>query len=353
MTALNELLQSIPGPDPEAEQAARRQWSSLAKPLGGLGLLEETITRIAALTGQPQVRLDRRSLLVFCADNGVTAQGVSQCGSEVTASVARSLGAGESTVCHMARLARCEVIPVDMGIRDFPCSPGVLNRRIANGTADITGRDAMDREQCVQAILTGAELGRDLRRRGVQLAAAGEMGIGNTTTTAAVTAALLGVPAAAVTGRGAGLSSQGLERKTAAVTTALERSRPDPEDPVDVLTKVGGLDLAGLCGFCLGCASVRLPVLLDGSITAAAALCALRLCPAAAAALLASHVSAEPSGAMLLGALGLSPLISAELRLGEGTGAVAALPLLDMALAVYHSGHTFQTLGIAPYQPQE
>ena len=347
---LKSLLSNIAPPDPRAAREAQRRWDALAKPLGSLGRLEEAVVRIAALTGDAEVRLDRRMLLVFCADNGVVTQGVSQCGSEVTAAVARALGRGESTVCAMARAARCRVQGVDMGIRDFPLCKGVLSCRIANGTGDITQGPAMSRENCLSAIRAGAGLALVQE---ADILALGEMGIGNTTTAAAVASVLLALPPERLAGRGAGLSDEGLARKVAAIHRAIERNRPDGADPIDVLAKLGGLDIAAMCGAYLGAALRRIPVLIDGMIGAAAALCAARLCPTAAAAMLASHVSAEPASGLLLEAMGLRPLIDAGLRLGEGSGAVAALPLLDMALEVYRSGHGFDDLGIAAYVPQE
>ena len=335
-----------------AEREARRRWDSLAKPLGSLGLLEDAIVQIAALTGNADVDLSRRTLLVFCADNGVVDQGVTQTDSSVTAAVARALSAGESTACHMARVAHCQVIPVDIGVADFPGIAGVLDRRVRNGTADITRGPAMSREECIRAIEIGMELVRAQKKAGVSILAAGEMGIGNTTTSSAVASVLLGRSPVEMTGRGAGLSDAGLTRKIAAIERAISVNRPDPDDPVDVLSKVGGLDLAALCGVYLGGAKYRVPVLLDGFISAAAALCAVRLWPKCSGALIASHVSAEPAGALLLEMLGKKPLITAQMRLGEGSGAVAALPLLDMALAVYSSGHTFTEMGMEPYIPQ-
>ena len=332
---------------------ARKRWDSLAKPLGSLGLLEEAVVKIAALTGNTEVRLNDRALLVLCADNGVVVQGVAQTDSSVTAVVARALGTGESTVCHMAQVADCRVIPVDMGILDFPGAPGVLDRRVRNGTADITYGPAMSREECVRAIETGMELVREQRAAEADILATGEMGIGNTTTSSAVASVLLGLPPAEVTGRGAGLSDAGLARKIAAIERAVQVNRPCPNNPVDALSKVGGLDLAGLCGVFLGGAEYRIPILVDGFISAVAALCAARLCPEAKGAMLASHVSAEPAGRLVLDELGLKPLITAEMRLGEGSGAVAVLPLLDMTLAVYHSGHTFGKMGMKPYTPQQ
>ena len=344
----NELHFQIPAPDEAAAAAARARWDSLAKPLGSLGLLEDAIVQIAALTGSADVSLKPRALLVFCADNGVVAQGVSQCGCEVTAAVAAALSQGRSTACQMARLADCAVRAVDVGMKE-PTPQGVTGCSILRGTNDITQGSAMTRQQCLSAIRAGASLAKEHAHTGVKLLAVGEMGIGNTTTASAVTAALLGVPVETVTGRGAGLSDEGLLRKRCAIETALRLNTPDADDPVDVLTKVGGLDLAAMCGACLGAAQARLPVLIDGFVSAAAALCAVRLCPEAASAMLASHVSAEPAGRLLLEALGKRALIDAGLRLGEGSGAVAAMPLLDMALAVYSAGETFSDRGIEPY----
>ena len=349
---MHELLQSIPAPDEEARALSMRRWDSVAKPLGSLGLLEPAVTKIAALRGNANVKLERRTLLVFCADNGVVARGVSQCGSEVTARVACALAEGRSTVNAMARPADCRVIPVDVGILDFPGHPGVLNRRVRNGTGDISSGPAMTREECLRAILAGAALARDQATEGTDILLLGEMGIGNTTTAGAVCAALLGLTPAEATGRGAGLSDAGMQRKREAIQNALDVNAPDPADPVDVLAKVGGLDMAALCGAFLGAAASRLPVVIDGFICAAAALCAARLCPEAREAMLASHVSAEPAARMLLEALELQAPITAGMRLGEGSGAVALLGLLDLALAVYGSGQTFDRLGIEAYTPQ-
>ena len=349
---MRDLLNTITPPDEVARAEARRRWNDCAKPLGSLGLLETALEDIAALTGSADIRLDRRAVLVLCADNGVVSQGVTQSPSSVTGLVAKQLAARRTSVCRMAQAARCQVVPVDVGIRDFQEMPGVLSRRIGNGTGDISQGPAMTRRQAEQALHTGMELVREQQALGVDLLATGEMGIGNTTTSSAVACVLLGRPAEEMTGRGAGLSDQGLQKKTAAIRRALEVNRPDPSDPLDILQKVGGFDIAAMCGVFLGGALYRVPVLIDGLISAVAALCALRLCPAAGKAMLASHVSAEPAGGLVLEALGKQPLITAGMRLGEGTGAVAAMPLLDLALAVYRESYTFEEGGIEAYQPQ-
>lgn len=352
MEKLCDIIEHITPPDEQARKAAQRQWDSLAKPLGSLGVLEETVTRLAALQGRADVCLRDRRLLVFCADNGVVAQGVTQCDSGVTAKVAAALAEGRSSVSPLAKLADCRVIPVDMGMLDFPGHPGVLDRRVRNSTGDISRGPAMTRAECLAAMQSGAALAIENAHDGADLLLVGEMGIGNTSTAAAVVSALLNLEVSLVTGRGAGLSDAGLRRKRSAIEQALAVNRPDPRDPVDVLAKIGGLDLAAMCGAYLGAAACGAPAVIDGFISAAAALCALRLCEAARKALFASHVSAEPAGQFLVEALGLQAPIHGGLRLGEGSGAVMLLPLLDMALSLYRSGQGFDRLGIEAYTPQ-
>lgn len=353
MENIYDIIEQITPPDETARADAKRRWDSLAKPLGSLGLFEDAIIKLAALRGDADVCLGDRRLLVFCADNGVVRQGVTQCGSEVTAKVAVALAEGRSSVSPLARYANCRVISADVGMRDFPGHTGVRNLRVCSGTEDISLMPAMSRDECLAAMLQGAELAMENAADGADILLIGEMGIGNTTTASAVVCALLGLDPAEVTGRGAGLSDDGLRRKRKAIARALQINKPDPSDVVDVLGKVGGLDLAAMCGAFLGAAACKTPAVIDGFISAAAALCALRLCPDAEKALLASHVSGEKSGAALLDNLVLSAPIRAGMRLGEGSGAVMLLPLLDMALALYRSGQDFDRLGIEAYTPQE
>ena len=348
---LKTLLEGITPPDEAARAAAHAHWASLAKPLGGLGALETTLESAAALTGSAALDLSKRAVLVLCADNGVVAQGISQTDQSVTRTVAENLAARRTSVCQMAKTARCEVVPVDLGMAGEPV-PGVQNCRIAAGTADFTTGPAMTRQQAVDAIAAGMGLVRAQKAAGMQLLATGEMGIGNTTTSSAVAAVLLGQPVERMTGRGAGLSDAGLARKLDAIRQGIARNQPDAADPLDVLSKLGGFDIAGLCGVFLGGALEGLPVLMDGFISGVAALCAVRLCPAAAKAVFASHCSSEPAARLVLEALGKAPLITAGLHLGEGTGAVAAIPLWDMALAVYRNCYSFADGGLTPYTPQ-
>ena len=348
---LKELLQQITPPDEAARAAAHAHWASLAKPLGGLGALETMLEDAAALTGTAQPDVTRRAVLVLCADNGVVAQGVSQTDQSVTRAVAENLAARRTSVCQMAQAAHCEVVPVDLGIAGAPV-PGVVDCRIAAGTADFTQGPAMTRTQAVEAIGKGIALVRAQKAQGVQLLATGEMGIGNTTTSSAVAAVLLSQPVEVMTGRGAGLSDAGLARKLDAIRRGIAVNQPDAADPLDVLCKLGGFDIAGLCGVFLGGALEQIPVLMDGFISGVAALCAVRLCPAAEKAIFASHCSTEPAARLVLDALHKNALLTAGLHLGEGTGAVASIPLWDMALAVYNNCYSFAEGGITPYTPQ-
>ena len=350
-TELKTLFSGITPPDEAARAAAHAHWAGLAKPLGGLGALETLLEDAAALTGSAALDVSRRAVLVLCSDNGVVAQGVSQTDQSVTRAVAENLAARRTSVCQMARTAHCDVVPVDMGMAGDPV-PGVADCRIAAGTADFTQGPAMTRAQAVEAVGRGIRLVQEQKAAGVQLLATGEMGIGNTTTSSAVAAVLLGQPVERMTGRGAGLSDEGLARKVDAICRGILRNEPDPTDPLDVLAKLGGFDLAGLCGVFLGGALEGVPVVMDGFISGVAALCAVRLCPAAAKAVFASHCSSEPAARLVLDALGKAPLLTAGLHLGEGTGAVASLPLWDMALAVYGHCYSFAEGGITPYTPQ-
>ena len=351
MKTIDEVIQTITAPDEEARRAAEARWSTIAMPLGGLGIFEEMITRIAALRGSPDFRLDRRTLLVFCSDNGVVAEGVTQCGSEVTARVAAALAEDRGTASVLARSSGCRVIPVDAGMLNFPGHPGVRNMRVRNGTGNISVEPAMKKKECLKAMAGGAELVEELALEGTDILAVGEVGIGNTTTATALAAALLGLDPEEVTGRGAGLSTEGLSRKKAAIRRAMERCRAGADDPVGLIAELGGLDIAAMCGAFLSAATYRIPVIVDGVISATAALCAKRLCPEAEAAMLASHVSSEPLGRLLLNELGLSAPLDAGMHLGEGSGALMLMSLLQMVLDVYSSGQSFERLGIEAYQP--
>lgn len=350
---LKDYLERIAPPDLQAMQACQARWDSIAKPLHSLGLLEENIVKIAGILGTHKVRLKKRRVVVLCADNGVVEEGVTQTSSDITALVAQQLTKGKASVNVMAEMARAKVIPVDIGMFGDHPIPGLLQKKVAYGTQNFVKGPAMTREQAKEAILTGIHLVELLKENGCDIIATGEMGIGNTTTSSAMASVFLDVPPELVTGRGAGLSSKGLAQKVRVIYRALELLQPNPNDPLDVLSKVGGYDIAGLAGLFLGGGIYRIPMLIDGFISSVAALTAVRLCPQIRNYLLASHVSKEPAGHMVLQELLCPPMLTCDMGLGEGVGAVAALPVLDLALAVYHQVGTFADISMQAYQPLE
>lgn len=349
----DELARIIPVSE-ETKNQARERWSHVAKPLNSLGLLEEAVINIAGIQRRDQIAIDKKALIVMCADNGVVEEGVTQTGQEVTAIVTKNFTRGESCVCMMAEQAGVQVIPVDMGVASDLAGCGsrypLVRRKISYGTRNLSKEPAMTRQETEKAIETGICLVKELKEQGYELLAAGEMGIGNTTTSSAVASVLLGEASAKLTGRGAGLSKEGLEKKRKVIEDAIAFHQPDRKDVIDVLSKVGGLDLAGLTGVFLGGALCRIPVVLDGVITAAAALAACGLCKDTAGYLLASHVSAEPAGQMILDRLGLKAPIHGGMCLGEGTGAMAFIPMLSMAANIYLHMSTFEEIHVEEYK---
>ena len=350
---LQNQMDAVLPADSAAMEEARRRWDAIAKPLQGLGKLEELLVRAAGAAGSPDLDWGKKGVAVFCADNGVVAEGVTQTGQEVTAVVTENLSKGDTSVCKMARVAHADVFPVDIGVKCAVTGENILPRKVAHGTRNMTKGPAMTREETVKALEVGIELMQDLKQQGYRIVATGEMGIGNTTTSSAVASVLLGLPPEEVTGRGAGLSSEGLARKRLAVCRAIACNAPDPSDAFDVLQKVGGLDLAGMAGAFLGGAAMQMPVVIDGFISAVPALLAARRCPAAVDYMLASHRSGETAGGMVLDALGLSPFLDCNMSLGEGSGAVAAMPLLDMGLSVYLKMSTFEEIKVEQYEEFE
>ena len=349
---LHEVTAKIAPADRQAMQDAQKKWDAVGKPLGSLGLLEDIVIRMAGVFGTKDFDISRKAVAIMCADNGVVAEGVTQTGQEVTAIVAANMARRQSSVCKMARVAGAEIYPVDVGMASAVDMPGLVQRCVRRGgTRNFVKEPAMTRQEAEQAILVGVEAAQTLYDAGVRLIATGEMGIGNTTTSAAVLSVLLGRSAEEMTGRGAGLSNEGLERKIRAIKAGIALHHPDPTDGVDVLCKVGGFDLAGLCGVFLAGGMLHVPVIIDGLISAAAALAAATICPACKDYMLASHLSAEPAGWPVLHTLGVTLIVQAGMRLGEGTGAVTIMPVLDMAMSVYN-GDTFDDLNMDAYTPQ-
>ena len=345
---LGIIIDGIENLDNVAMETARKKWNSIAKPLHSLGKLEEHIIRIAGITGNAEVELKNRALIAMCADNGVVEEGVTQTGQEVTAIVAENFLEGATSAAIMCQSAEVDLFPIDIGmVRDTR----VPNYKVAYGTKNMVKEPAMTREEALQAILTGVHLVKEKKEAGYQILATGEMGIGNTTTSSAVTAVLLEQDPAEVTGRGAGLSGTGLKKKISVIRDAIALHKPKKEDPIDVLAKVGGLDIAGMAGVFLGGAACRIPVVADGFISCVAALCAIRICPAVKDYVITSHKSKEPATMMILEALDIPVFLDCDMCLGEGTGAVTIYPILDMALAVYGGMCTFSDNQMENYVP--
>lgn len=327
----------------EAQILARERQARLAKPPGSLGRLEELSIQLAGITGRVHNRMEKRHLLVFAADNGVVAEGVSSAPQSVTLMQTVNLTRAKTGASVLAKHFGCGITVCDVGVNADIRERAVLDRKIAYGTRNMAHGPAMTREQAIQAILTGIELAlaTDADVLGV-----GEMGIGNTTTSSAVLSVLLDADADAVTGRGGGITDDSFRRKKAVIRQAIEVNRPDKNDVVDVLAKVGGFDIAAMCGAFVGAAASRRPVVIDGFISAVAALCAVKLCPNVRGYLIPSHASYEIGYKLAMDAMELEPLFLLGMRLGEGSGCPLAFQILDAACAIMNDMATFDQAGI-------
>lgn len=340
---VDALVREVLPLDRGAMTAAEEYQARLAKPPGSLGRLEEISIQLAGITGHVHNALNKKQLLVFAADNGVVAEGVSSAPQSVTKQQTINLMRGKTGAAVLAKHFGCGLTVCDVGVNADFYESTVLNRKIAYGTQNICTGPAMTREQTLQAILTGAEIARTVD---ADVIGVGEMGIGNTTTSSAVLAVLLGADVEAVTGRGGGITEESFRKKKAVIRTAIEVNRPDRDDVVGVLSKVGGFDLAAMCGAFLGAAAARRSAVIDGLISTAAALCAVRLCPNVRGYLVPSHASFEIGYRLAMEAMDLRPLFDLGMRLGEGSGCPLAFQVLDAACAVINDMATFDEAGI-------
>ncbi len=347
---LEEYIGQIRPFNQKAADAAWDWWDSLCKPLRGMGMLEEMIVQLAGIYGTEKIDGLNPVVVIMGADNGVVAEGVSQTGSEVTAQVLENMGERISSVCILSRVEGLEVIPVNIGMFTDGKHPRIWNRPVRYGTGNIAKEPAMTREEAERAIVTGIEVVKELCGQGYRMIITGEMGIGNTTPSSAIASVLLSKDPAEVTGRGAGLSSQALEHKIEVIRQAIAVNQPDKDDILDVVSKVGSLDIAGMIGCYIGGAVMGVPVLIDGFISSIAAYCAAKLSPACRPYMVATHCSAEPAGQMMLDALGMKAPIQAGMHLGEGTGAVTAYSLYKYALALYNGLPSFGEAKVEQYQ---
>jgi len=346
---------SIPAPDREIFKKAKEAFDRIAKPLDGLGDFETLCCRIAAIQGDIYIKTDRRAAVIFCADNGVVEEGISQSGKEVTLSVAEALGKGISSACTMGRACNVDIFPVDIGIDSDKRIDGVRDLKVTGGTGDFLKKSAMSEEETLKAISAGITMASDLKEKGYHILAAGEMGIGNTTTSTAVLSALLRIDSDTLTGRGAGIDDKGLMRKKEVIRKGIAlHLPPDTEDKKErafkILMSLGGLDIAGITGLIIGGALNRMPVVLDGLITGAAACVAETMIPGVKEYMIPSHRGREGGNMKALDFLSLTPFIEGNMALGEGTGAIMLFPLLDAAAAFYKNAGSFEDYDIDEYK---
>ena len=340
----------IEPPDQAVYKEVLGNWDALAKPLDGMGEFEELFARIGAIRRDPALDISRKAVVVMCADNGIVEEKISQSGQDVTLAVAKSMARKASSVGRMAMTAGADTIPVDIGINSDESVKGLLQRKVRMGTRNFAKEPAMTRAETLEAIAAGIEIVRGCKADGCRIIATGEMGIGNTTTSAAMAAAMLRCNVATVTGRGAGINDSGLERKIRVIESAIEKYDLYNKDTFEILMTVGGLDIAGLVGVCIGGALYHIPVVLDGVISMVSALAAGRLLSGVTDFIIPSHEGREPAVALLCEALSVKPVIRASLALGEGTGAVMMFALLDMALSVYKGRTTFDDISVSQYE---
>ena len=352
--SLNNLLSQISPLNEPAMQPARARQNTLTKPPGSLGRLEEISIRLAGITGNPLPRIQHKVVAVMAGDHGVVAEGVSAYPSEVTPQMVYNFLRGGAAINVLARHAGARVVIVDMGVASsLEPHLDLMDKKVAFGTANIARGPAMTREQAVQALLAGASVVRAEIEKGLDILATGDMGIGNTTPSAAIATALTGYSADALVGRGTGVDDEGLRRKIEAVERALAVNQPDPEDGLDVLAKVGGFEIAGLAGAILAAAAHHRPVIVDGFISTAAAMIAVSLCPQVAHYLFAAHCSVELGHRLMLEWLELSPLLDLNLRLGEGTGAALAFSIVEAASRILTEMATFAEAGVSEKEAEK
>ncbi len=350
---LNELLNKIEPLDINSMKAAQTRLDSLTKPLGSLGKLEDMIVKLSGINSSPNPKVDNKAIVIMCADNGVVEEGVSSCPKSVTASVTCNFTRGITAVNVFSRLTQSKVVVVDVGVDADISNAVIFNRKIRKGTWNMAKGPAMTREEAIAGIMTGIEIVKDLKAEGINLLGTGEMGIGNTSTSSAVTAVFTGTPVDKLVGIGSGLSKEAYINKIGVIQKAIEINQPHSSDPIDVLAKVGGFDIAGLTGCFLGAAIYRLPIVIDGFISAAAALTAIRINPAARDYMFTSHGSAEPGADIVMKAIDMEPMLNLNMRVGEGTGAALGFQIIDAAMAAYTQMGTFNDAEITQYVPQE
>jgi nicotinate-nucleotide--dimethylbenzimidazole phosphoribosyltransferase len=353
MSFLDDALKSIKPVDPEMMARAQARLDTLTKPKDSMGRLEEFARRVVAITGQMRPALTKKTIFTFAGDHGVADEGVSAFPKEVTRQMVLNFISGGAGINALARHAGAEVVVVDMGVDfDFEDMPGLLKRKVVHGTANMRKGPAMTRDEAIKCLEAGISLAYDYASPGA-IFGTGEMGIANTTPSSAIIAAFSGAPVDKVTGRGTGINDAVFISKVRVIEEALHVNRPDPKDPIDVLAKVGGAEIAGIAGLILGAAAKRVPVVVDGFISTAGALIAYELDPRVKDYMFSAHKSVERGHAVMLERMGLRPFVDLDLRLGEGTGAAIGISLIEAALRVYNEMATFGDAGVSEEREQE
>jgi nicotinate-nucleotide--dimethylbenzimidazole phosphoribosyltransferase len=345
---IRDTIESIEPVSPLRLQSAQAHLDSLTKPPGSLGLLEELAKKYSAIRDTDHPCINKKSVIVFAADHGVTQEGISAYPAEVTPQMVQNFLNGGAAINVLARQQNADVLVVDIGVNHrFNPHPDLLDRKIAFGTRNMAKESAMTRAEAEESITIGIQMAAQLADNGVDLLATGEMGIGNTTASSAIFSVLGNLSVAEVTGRGTGIDDKTLTKKISVIQKALEKHSPDPEDPIDILAKVGGFEIGGIMGLLLGAAAKKIPVVIDGLISSAGASLAIKLNPAVKDYVFPSHRSVEPGQKVFFDLIETPPLFDLKMRLGEGTGAVLAFGLIEAAVKVYSEMATFQSAGIS------
>lgn len=352
MIDIEEIIKkgAVRGYDVDIHDKIKLNWDKVSKPLDSMGEFEKLIARIGAIQKTEQPKLEKVVTAVFASDNGIVYEGVSQCGQDVTAICAEGIADGKKSVNVMAKLNNIEVELFDVGVNATLKSEKVIDKKIRMGTRNFLTEASMTTEETKKALQTGFDIAKDYKNRNIDLICVGEIGIGNTTTSSAVIASLLKLPAINVAGKGAGLSGEGIKRKIRVIDEAIDKYNLYEAEPIEILRTVGGYDIASMTGLIIGAAYFSIPVVLDGFISSAAALAAEKLVEGCKEYMIPSHSSAESAAYNVLKTLGLNPVIHANMALGEGTGAVMMVPMLRTAYEVYKNCTSFFDDGIKAYE---
>ncbi|SHE85378.1 nicotinate-nucleotide-dimethylbenzimidazole phosphoribosyltransferase [Tissierella praeacuta DSM 18095] len=347
MNLLKETISSINPSKDEAKKLAREKWDALVKPMGSLGTLEEATIKIAGMTGKVVNRIDKRAIVVMCSDNGVADEGVSSAPQIFTKVLTESMPKGVTGVATLGKYANADIVTVNVGVIGEINDPRIINRKIADGTKNFVKEPAMTYDEAIKSIEIGIEIGDKLYGEGYDILGTGEVGIGNTTTAAAVLSVLADLDVDITCGKGAGLTDEQHTNKKAVIRKGIELNKPNKEDPIDTIAKVGGFDIGGMCGLFLSAAKNKKPIVIDGFISSSAALCAVKLNPLVKEYIIPSHLSGEPGAKYVMEELQLKPMLNLGMRLGEGTGCPLAFQIIEAGMYTLENMGTFEEVSLS------